>query len=212
MAFAKTTRPTLAGTLARPRLFRLLDRARRRPVTWVCAPPGAGKTTLVASYLAARRQRVLWYQADAGDPTPRRSSPSRLGSAPAPPAAPASTAEYRHGVAVFAGLLPRALRPAESALHRGVRQLPEVPRESALRASREALGEIPKHGRVIFISRVNPRPHWPPPRASDDRDSGWPGSASRPRSDGTRPEARPGRWPGATLRPCTTRQKGGAPD
>jgi hypothetical protein len=35
MALAKTSRPTLAATLARPRLFRRLDRARQRPVTRV---------------------------------------------------------------------------------------------------------------------------------------------------------------------------------
>src|SRR5258705_13889696 len=46
-------RPTLARTLARPRLFRRFDRAGQRPVTWVWAPPGSGKTTVVASYLAA---------------------------------------------------------------------------------------------------------------------------------------------------------------
>ena len=67
MALAKTTRPTLAATVARPRLFHLLDRARRRPVTWVGGPPGAGKTTLVASYLRARKVRTLWYQLDEGD-------------------------------------------------------------------------------------------------------------------------------------------------
>src|SRR5258707_14254910 len=68
MALAKTSRPTLATTtVARRRLFRLLDRARRKPVTWVWGPPGAGKTTLVASYLQARKVRTLWYQLDEGD-------------------------------------------------------------------------------------------------------------------------------------------------
>ena len=38
-----------------------------RPIVWVCAPPGAGKTTLVASYLEARGLRHLWYQCDVGD-------------------------------------------------------------------------------------------------------------------------------------------------
>ena len=67
MALAKTTRPTQAGILVRPRLLRRLDLARKKPVTWVWAPPGAGKTTLVASYLAARRTRGLWYKVDEGD-------------------------------------------------------------------------------------------------------------------------------------------------
>jgi tetratricopeptide (TPR) repeat protein len=36
-------------------------------VTLVNGPPGAGKTTLVASYLTSRNLRALWYQVDSGD-------------------------------------------------------------------------------------------------------------------------------------------------
>jgi len=48
-------------------LFRLLDRGRRVPVTWVSGPPGAGKTLLVASYLGARKMRTVWYRLDESD-------------------------------------------------------------------------------------------------------------------------------------------------
>jgi ATP/maltotriose-dependent transcriptional regulator MalT len=45
----------------------MLDRVRKRPIVWINAPPGFGKTTLVASYLRARKVRPLWYQLDEGD-------------------------------------------------------------------------------------------------------------------------------------------------
>jgi len=64
---SKLTPPTLPKIVLRPRLFRELDRARTRPIIWITALPGAGKTTLVASYLKARRLRPLWYAADERD-------------------------------------------------------------------------------------------------------------------------------------------------
>lgn len=64
---AKLNPPRLPAIVERPRLYRLLDRARKRPVIWINAPPGFGKTTLVASYLRARKLRSLWYQVDEGD-------------------------------------------------------------------------------------------------------------------------------------------------
>src|SRR4030095_7737541 len=64
---AKISRPRPQRVLARPRLFRALDHARRRPVVWVTAPPGAGKTTLVSHYLESRRLCNLWYHVDEGD-------------------------------------------------------------------------------------------------------------------------------------------------
>src|SRR5262245_14282169 len=63
----KTVQPRAHGAFPRTRLFRLLDRSRRTPILWIAAPPGAGKTTLVSSYLDARRLRAAWYQIDEGD-------------------------------------------------------------------------------------------------------------------------------------------------
>ena len=64
---AKLNPPRLPAIVERPRLYRLLDGARRRPVIWINAPPGFGKTTLVGGYLRARKAHSLWYQVDEGD-------------------------------------------------------------------------------------------------------------------------------------------------
>ncbi|MFZ6721414.1 BTAD domain-containing putative transcriptional regulator [Undibacterium sp. Ji49W] len=51
--------------MQRPRLFSLLDRLfQQHAIVWVVSPPGAGKTTLAASYLAQSRRTPIWYQID----------------------------------------------------------------------------------------------------------------------------------------------------
>lgn len=66
-ALIKLSPPRLAGVYQRRRLFKELDRLWRHAVSWIGAPGGSGKTTLVASYLQARQRGCLWYQMDAGD-------------------------------------------------------------------------------------------------------------------------------------------------
>src|SRR5437660_10216165 len=67
VSLGKTARPSLTGILSRTRLFALLDRGREGPAVWVSAPPGCGKTTLVASWLDHASVPYLWYQLDEGD-------------------------------------------------------------------------------------------------------------------------------------------------
>jgi LuxR family maltose regulon positive regulatory protein len=63
--------PDLHDVMERPRLFAMLDRTRRmHAVTWIASPPGAGKTTLVASYLTSSGARPIWYQVDGSDADP----------------------------------------------------------------------------------------------------------------------------------------------
>ncbi len=67
---AKISRPRLFDVVPRERLFALLDANQGRPLVWITSPPGAGKTTLVASYLETRNVPAIWYQVDAGDDDP----------------------------------------------------------------------------------------------------------------------------------------------
>ena len=69
-ALAKVSRPRLFGVVARERLFKLLDANMGRPSIWIDGPPGAGKTTLVASYVEERSRPCVWYLLEPGDADP----------------------------------------------------------------------------------------------------------------------------------------------
>ena len=63
----KFNQPSLGNVAPRERLNCSLDEALYRPVLWITAPGGSGKTTLVADYLESRKLNCLWYQVDQGD-------------------------------------------------------------------------------------------------------------------------------------------------
>jgi DNA-binding SARP family transcriptional activator len=64
---AKITSPGISDLVPRKRLFELLDACFERPVTWISAPAGSGKTTLAASYLSVKKLPHIWYRVDEGD-------------------------------------------------------------------------------------------------------------------------------------------------
>ena len=65
---AKTSRPRLFAVYQRSRLFEQLDLARQQhSATFIAAAPGAGKTTLISSYIEFRNLHCLWYQVDSSD-------------------------------------------------------------------------------------------------------------------------------------------------
>jgi LuxR family transcriptional regulator, maltose regulon positive regulatory protein len=67
---AKVSRPRPVDVLLRKRLLGQLDRARGCGITWVSGPAGSGKTTLVASWVDAKKIPCLWYQLDERDAEP----------------------------------------------------------------------------------------------------------------------------------------------
>jgi ATP/maltotriose-dependent transcriptional regulator MalT/two-component SAPR family response regulator len=66
-AVVKITRPKVSGIVLRERLFKSLDSGRKNPIIWLSAPAGSGKTTLIASWLDAKKLPCIWYQMDEGD-------------------------------------------------------------------------------------------------------------------------------------------------
>src|SRR5947207_7644415 len=75
---AKLTSPRLHRCYPRERLFGQIDASRQSPLVWIFGPPGAGKTTLVASYVEARKIPMLWYQVRSEEHTSELQSHSDL--------------------------------------------------------------------------------------------------------------------------------------
>jgi len=165
---AKLSRPRLYDAVSRERLFALLDAQHQNRVTLVAAPPGAGKTTLIASYLESRKLPGIWYQVDGGDADPstffyflglaERARPVR---GRRPPPLPLLTPEYLPDLAGFSRrffreLFARLGEPTTLVFDNFQEAEEESPLHAALIAGLE---EVPEGGRVFLVSR-----HPPPDR------------------------------------------------
>lgn len=160
---AKLTRPRLHGAVARERLLELLDSAREHPIIWVYGPPGAGKTTLVASYIEQASSPAIWYQLDGSDADPATFF-YYLAQAVIPFASPRRrplpllTPEY---LSDLEGFSRRFFRNAFASLAPGsllaLDNYHEIAADSSLhRALNAAFGEVPESANVIVISRAQP--------------------------------------------------------
>lgn len=166
-SLAKLTRPKLFDALSRERLFSLLDEAAARRIVWICGAPGAGKTTLVASYLEARRLRHLWYQCDVGDSDAAtfahylRIAAEQL-AAKAARTLPRFTSEPQQNVAKLARLFFRelfAVLPQQCVVVFDNFHDVDMPPEQR-GALAQGFEEIPDGARVIVISRADPPPEF----------------------------------------------------
>jgi len=166
-ALAKLTRPKLYDALPRPRLFSLLDEAATRPIVWISAAPGSGKSTLVASYLEARELPHVWYQADSGDADPAtfvyymRTAAAQIAGKTAA-ALPLFTPEPQQNLARFARTFFRdffSVLPNPCVVVFDNFQEMRVKAEGRA-AFAQGLEEIPEGITLFVVSRTDPPPEF----------------------------------------------------
>ena len=167
---AKLLAPRADALLPRERLFAQLDALADTPMLWLAAPPGAGKTSLVASWLQARQRPTLWMQIDAADADPASFfhylGLAARGRCALPQALPLFTPDdalrpivfaRRHGRSLFAQL------PAGTALVFDNLQEAGAPLAPLLAV---LLEELPPDLQVIALSREDPPPELARARAA----------------------------------------------
>lgn len=158
---AKVSRPRPTKVYPRTRLFKRLERFGERPVVWISGPPGAGKTTLVTSYLDTKNLSALWYQLDCGDGDAATffhylglAAPLQKTAAPLPRLTP----ERRADLEVFTRRYFEQLYAAlDTPFVLVFDNYHAIPADSDLHdVFRWGLEQIPETGQVVVISRGAP--------------------------------------------------------
>jgi LuxR family maltose regulon positive regulatory protein len=170
----KFTRPQPVRALMRARLFRALDNAREHPAVWVAGPPGAGKTTLVSTYVDQRRVRTVWYRLHEDDADPATffhyfgQAVEAATSGERAATLPHLTPEYQLNLAVFCRrFFERVCEQLRAPCVIVFDNYQEVPPDSPLHNFiRQALECLPAGVNVLLLSRGEPPPALASLRAS----------------------------------------------
>ncbi len=160
---AKISFPRPVNVYPRRRLFTLLDKAKARPVIWIAGPPGSGKTTLVANFIATQKRPHIWYRVDSTDlDLPTFFSYLRLAveqtSRRKHPTLPLLTPEYLMDVATFThgyfrNLWARLPQPFVLVFDNYQEIGEDAPLHGLLQAG---LIQVPEGSNVIFVSHSEP--------------------------------------------------------
>ncbi|WGZ94421.1 MAG: BTAD domain-containing putative transcriptional regulator [Candidatus Thiothrix putei] len=161
----KISPPRVGNIFSRNSLAQQLQARQGQQLVWLSAAAGAGKTTLVADYLASTATPALWYQFDAGDTDPSSFfhylTLAALRLLPADLALPTLTPEYQGGITTFtrrfAERLCASLAPPVVFVFDNFHDLP--PASPLQPLFREFISTLPDGFRAFFLSREQP-PAW----------------------------------------------------
>jgi len=157
---AKIQRPASSGIVVRKRLISLIDRSSDKRIYWISGPGGAGKTTLINSYVEERHLPCVWYQVDESDNDLAGffyylGRAAQFISANHEVVFPSFTPEYTFGLPEFSrsffSQLSEILEPDTCLVLDNCQEIPDD--ADLYRAILSGMSQLGVSSRVVFISR-----------------------------------------------------------